>query len=138
MKKEARINIVGTQIVDGVEDSVELMTEGVFYEKNGSFYISYEEPDENGYKNCKTTLKITGDEKAVMTRSGEYESHLFIEKNRRNVCQYNTLYGNMLLGISSVEIENNLDSSGGDATIRYSIDINTALLSENELKIHVM
>ncbi len=137
MKKEARINIIGTQIVDGVADTVELNTEGTFYEKNGSFYISYDENPDNGYKNCKTTLKITGEDRAVMMRSGDYESHLIIEPNRRNVCQYTTLYGNMLLGISSVEIENKLNSLGGEATIKYSIDLEAALLSENELKIQV-
>lgn len=137
MKREARINIVGTQIVDGEKDFVEIDTDGTFYEKNGSFYISYEESDDSGYKNCKTTLKITGEKKAVMIRAGDYESHLIIEPERRNVCQYTTLYGDMLLGISSVEIKNNLTHNGGDALIRYSIDIDTALVSENELKIQV-
>lgn len=137
MKKQAKINIIGTQVVDGVSDKVELNTEGTFYSKNGSYYISYDESDESGYKNCKTTLKITGEDKAIMMRAGAYKSHLVIEPNRRNVCQYATLYGNMMLGISSAEIKNALNQDGGEATIKYSLDVDAILLSENELKIQV-
>ena len=137
MKKQANINIIGTQIVDGVADNVELNISGTFYSKNGSYYISYDESDESGYKNCKTTLKITGEDKAVMMRSGGYKSHLVIEPSRRNVCEYQTLYGAMMLGISSAQIKNALSENGGEATIKYSLDVDAILLSENELKIQV-
>ena len=137
MKKQANINIIGTQIVDGVADKVELNTSGTFYSKNGSYYISYDESDESGYKNCKTTLKITGEDKAVMMRSGGYKSNLVIEPSRRNVCEYQTLYGAMMLGISSAQIKNALSENGGEATIKYSLDVDAILLSENELKIQV-
>ena len=43
----------------------------------------------------------------------------------------------MMLGISSAEIKNALNQDGGEATIKYSLDVDAILLSENELKIQV-
>ncbi len=137
MEKEARINIIGTQIVDGDPDTVELMTLGKFYKKEGSYYISYVEKHEDASENCKVILKFTGEEKVVITRGGKYPSHMMLESKRRNMCQYSTPYGNLMLGISSAEIENHLTSKGGEASLKYSIDVNAELLSEHELKIKV-
>ena len=48
MKKEAKINIMGIQTVDGERETVEVFTEGTFYEKNGIYYITYTETEETG------------------------------------------------------------------------------------------
>lgn len=37
-------------VVDGEEETTELFTQGRYYEKNGSWYITYEETETTGYE----------------------------------------------------------------------------------------
>ena len=41
MKKNVLINIKGIQKIDGVQDVTELFTQGSFYKRNNSYYVTY-------------------------------------------------------------------------------------------------
>ena len=73
----------------------------------------------------------------TMTRSGKAISSLFIEKGKKHHCHYGTEYGEMLLGISASRIVNNMTEDGGDMYFKYTIDVNSALVSENEIYLNV-
>lgn len=137
MKKDVFINIKGVQIVDSERDTTELYTEGSFYKKNEHYYIVYDDSETTGYEDSRTTVKIEGDEKVTMIRSGKFRSHLVVEKNSRNVGHYETMEGAMAIGISTKSIKTNLCDNGGDIFFSYSMDINSNLVSENEVYINV-
>lgn len=137
MKKKATIYIRGTQYVDDDKDFVELATEGEYIKKDGSFFLTYHEDELSGIKGAKTTIKVGGDKRVVITKNGDTHSTLIIEPGMRNLCRYETEYGDLLFGISDCDICCDLGDSGGTAKIKYSIDINTQLISKNELDIKV-
>ncbi|MEG3006417.1 MAG: DUF1934 domain-containing protein [Oscillospiraceae bacterium] len=137
MKKDAIIQIKGTQTVGAESDVIEVYTQGTYYKKNGSFYISYLETEETGYEGAKTTLKIDENKKVTMLRSKPAQSQLIIEKGVRHLCSYNTGYDNMMIGIYGNEVESNLDNNGGIMKFKYTMDINCALASVNEVHIIV-
>ena len=73
-----------------------------------------------------------------MRRSGEnLYSQLIIEKGQRHQCVYDTGYGTLTLGISGDQIISSLDDNGGHLQVRYTLDINASMASENELLIQV-
>ena len=137
MKKDVIIQIHGNQRVDGKDNPMELITQGTFYEKNGNYYIIYDETDATGFDGSKTTLKVEGQRRVTMTRSGSTRSHLIIEKQLRHLCQYGTPCGEILIGVFANHIENELNDSGGKLSFRYSLDINAAAASENKVDILV-
>ena len=137
MKKEAVITIKGTQFVDGDKDSVELTTLGTFYRKNDHYYLSSLESEATGFAGQRTTLKIEGDRRVTMIRYGGGESSLIVEKSVRHQCQYDTGYGSLLIGVNGDEIESHLTDEGGSYRFKYSLDINTALVSTNEIFVTV-
>lgn len=137
MKKDVFINITGVQIVDEQRDTTELYTEGSFYKKNNNYYIVYDESEATGFNDSRTTLKIEGDDRVTMMRSGEFRSHLVVEKDNRNVGHYDTGEGALAIGISTKTIRSNLCDDGGDLFFSYSMDINSSLVSENEIYIKV-
>ena len=75
-------------------DHIELMTRGSFTKKNGSYYISYKETQTIGFEGCTTTIKIAEDgSRVALLRFGRANSQLLIERDRRNLCHYETEVG---------------------------------------------
>mgnify|MGYP002672276542 FL=1 len=142
--KAKKVTITLKSISDsghGAPDIMELITEGTFKPiKLGNadgWEISYEDSEATGFAGSTTTVTCIGDELASMRRSGSADSHLVIEKDRRHHCHYGTEYGDMLLGISASRIINRLSEDGGVLYFKYTIDINSAFVSENEIYFEV-
>ena len=137
MKKKATIYILGTQYVDDDKDSVELTTEGEFCKKNDSYFLTYCEDELSGIKGSKTTIKIDSDKKAMIMKGGRFSSTLIIEPEKRNLCGYETEFGDLLFGISDCDIYCNFSENGGEAKLKYTLDVNNEQVSRNELDIKV-
>lgn len=137
MKKDVWISIKGIQQIDDEKDTVELFTQGNFYRRNNSYYITYEESETTGFEGCKTTLKIEGENKITLIRSGLHRSHLIMENGERNLGHYGTDAGDMVIGVNTRQIKSGLSDQGGDLYFSYSLDINSSLLSENEVFVSV-
>lgn len=137
MKKDVLIKIVGTQIVDDDSSSIEILTVGTFYRRNESYYISYDESEATGLAGSHTTLKIDPTNRVTLLRSGRAATNLVIESGRRHQCNYGTEYGDMQIGISGHDITSELSDEGGSLSFRYSVDVDTALTSENHVHINI-
>ena len=120
-------------------DHIELMTRGSLVKKAGSFYISYKETQTIGYEGCTTTIKVAEDgSRVALLRFGRANSQLLIERDRRNLCHYETGYGSMTLGVTADEIVCDLTEKGGTAKFSYLLDANSAdLVSRNRLEVTV-
>ena len=136
MKKEVKISIRGRQTVEGESEVVEVFTDGSFYKKNDSYYIVYQSEEDTSFKGATTTVKIEKN-KVVMLRSAPVESQLIIEKGNRHLCSYNTGYGNVMIGINGSKIDVDMNERGGKVKFKYTIDVNSALLSSHEVTIFV-
>jgi uncharacterized beta-barrel protein YwiB (DUF1934 family) len=138
MGKDVLISIKGTVIAEGAApDIIELITAGRYYNKNGSFYISYKESENTGFDGVTTTLKVEGDNCVTLTRSGPSSSRLVLEKGRRQLCHYETGFGQLMVGVSGCRIQSQLDEGGGELTFNYTLDINSSLVSQNEVYISI-
>lgn len=138
MKKDVLISIRGTVIPEGsTPDVIELITEGHYYNKEDAYFISYKESETTGFGGTTTTLKVEGDRCVTLTRRGRAAAKLVLENGRRHLCQYDTGEGQLLLGVSACRIFSKLDEGGGELTFNYSLDINSSLVSKNEVYITV-
>ena len=138
MKKDVMIFIKGTQEVDGEKDTIEFMTRGRYYKRRDVLYLAYDEMDEEDTEpTMKTLLKIEGDSRVTMTRSGKRNQQLIIEKGERHQCHYDNGYADWIMGIQGYGIENGLEDNGGILNFKYSMDINAMFSSENEVNIVV-
>ena len=136
--KDVMIKITGTQNYGAGDDNVtELMSPGRFYKKNEAFFISYDETELTGFEGSKTVVKIEGEDKITMMRTGKNRSQLIIENRIRHLCHYNTDFGDMMIGVFGKDIRVKLDEAGGEVNFSYSLDINTALDSDNNVNIKI-
>lgn len=135
--KKVILKITGTQNVEGNKDEVEVSTVGTLRDDGSAYIIRYNEQYEPPEPNIKVNLRIQKDGRNVqLTRSAKGESsYLSIEKANRNLCQYATPYGNIMLGIYGKNIELKPGDSEGSFFFNYDIDINGAVTSNNSVKV---
>lgn len=138
MMKDVIISISGEQGIDNDSDVIELTTVGRFGEKNGSYYLSYDETEMLGTGgSVKTGIYIKPDKSVILQRTGSVESRLVVEEGKRSVCFYNTSAGELLIGIFGEKVKTDLTPCGGEISMKYTIDSNLRLVSRNYVKISV-
>ena len=129
--KEVLLSITGEQRMGRDKDKIELITNGYITEKNGEYIIDYDETIESGMEGTHTTI-CAGDDTVTITRTGTRNSQLLLEKDKRHLNHYDTGYGQLVMGISTSKLENNIKLSG-ELKVNYSIEMNHALASCNSL-----
>ena len=137
MIKDVIITVKSIQAVDSDSDSVELTTEGKFGEKDGKYFLSYEEGQLMDSASVKTKMFINSQKSIVLTRSGDINSRMEIEENIRNNCFYSTPVGELSLGIHGEKVIVDLNENGGRIELVYTIDSDLKLVSRNEVEITV-
>jgi uncharacterized beta-barrel protein YwiB (DUF1934 family) len=138
MQKDVLISIKGTVLPSsGTPDIIELITSGKYYRKNGSYYISYKESEATGLDGVTTTLKIDGENTVTLIRNGSQKSQLILEKGQRHLCQYDTGFGQLMVGVSGCKIKSLLDDFGGELVFNYTLDVNSNTVSQNEVSVTV-
>ena len=126
---------------DGSPDVIELITSGKMrkVDKEGfsGWQLSYDDSESTGFAESSTVVTCFGNTLASLDRLGSCESHLILEPENKHHCHYGTEYGSMLMGIYTHRIINRLDENGGELYFKYTIDINSAFISDNEFYMNV-
>ena len=105
------------------EDTVEMITPGTYYVKNGKQYLIYDESlDETGTL-THNTVKVMENRIEVMKR-GLVESHMIFEPGRRTTANYRTPMGLFLMGITTSLLEVEEDEESILLRIKYSMEMN--------------
>jgi uncharacterized beta-barrel protein YwiB (DUF1934 family) len=126
--------------VDKESAETELITSGTAERSDdGGIRICYEESEVTGFSGSNMVLTCYGGEMATMIRTGNsaYASDFVIEKGKKHYCHYNTPYGPLVLGIYTHAIENGLTDDGGNLYLKYTIDVNSRYVSDNEIFLSV-
>lgn len=136
---EVTIKIKSTQTAaDGDENTIELMTEGKYYEKNNCIFLVYDESELSGMEGSTTTLKIK-DQQVMMKRFGTNESELVFEEGKSHATLYRTPYGAMDMEVDTSEV---VVSMGEDCIeeigLCYDINISKKTETKNTLSIVVI
>lgn len=136
MKKDVNICIKGVYMAEEERTTTELYTVGSLCKKNGHFYLTYSESETTGFEGCVTTMKLEQDRVTVIRR-GPATAHLILQKGIRNVGRYEMMGTLMDIGVYTDGMESTMTEDGGSLHLKYTMDMNSALLSENELDISV-
>lgn len=138
-KKKIWLSITGrTKHREGMEDVIQLMTEGEMYQKSDNNYIIYDETEVSGMKGTTTTLEIEGNKMSII-RLGSTNSHMTFERGKKNFNTYDTPYGEMVMSIytRNLAVDYDTDRQPVDIRVDYSVEIQGLMETTNELNIHV-
>ncbi len=115
-----------------------LNTEILYYtDKNGERVISYEESETTGMEGSVMQLRVSPENMISIIRTGTYQTHLVVQPGRKHFCHYETPFGDFAVGVSARYVRNRLTDEGGSMRLRYTVDANSTLLSDNEIWIDI-
>lgn len=136
-KEKYLISIIGEQTLDGETDKVEVLTSGNYMMKKNHCYIGYKEYDEENPNKYSDNLIKVEDNLVTIIRKGEMQSRLMLERGKRHQCLYQTVAGDLMIGVFTKTMKNTLNEKGGTLEVSYTLDFNTDLVSENRFIITV-
>jgi uncharacterized beta-barrel protein YwiB (DUF1934 family) len=136
MSVEALIRVVGIQHIDGKSDKTELITDGTFETAEDGFLIRYQETAATGMAGTDTTLQVQP-EKVTLQRRGTAAGMLMLEHKKRHQCSYATPYGNLMLGVFTQRMQQNLSENGGVLEVSYTLDMGGDMVSQQDLTVTV-
>ncbi len=124
---------------DGAESSESVLdTEIQYYlDRNGDRIIAYEESETTGMEGSSMMLRVSPEDMVSIIRTGTYQTHLVVQKGKKHFCHYETPFGEFAVGVAARWVDNRLTDEGGSLALRYTVDANTTLLSDNEINIDV-
>lgn len=123
-------------IVDGDTNLTELTTVGKYSRVNNKWVMMYDEIIDDTSTSVCTVIRVTDDAVSI-TRNGDESSRIIIQLDKRNMCHYRTDYGELMMGVYCSDIKNELDQTGGEIKMIYTLDVNASVFSKNEVTIKV-
>ena len=137
MNKNVMISVTGNQMYDHQGASrLEFITEGKYYKKGNSYYVSYKESEVTGMEGTTTTLKISGDVVTLM-RFGSVNSQLIFQKGHKHLSYYDTAYGAFTIGVFANNVDVRVDDNGGEISIGYQLDMDNGRFGENDFHMYI-
>lgn len=106
-------------------------------EPDGERVITYQESETTGMEGSDTQLRISPDNMVTIVRTGTFRTNLVVQTGKKHFCNYGTPFGEFAFGVSAKFIHNELTDEGGMLALRYTVDANSSLLSDNEILIQI-
>ena len=136
VKKEAVIRIVSKQRTENGDNTGEMTVVGTLTCEEDKSIIEYiENNEETGPE--ETTITVSGNDTVSIVRNGQFSSEMMVEKNVRHHTFYRTPYGELTMGIYGNQVEWSTNDKGGVLRMRYSLDFNNGVVSENTMIIYI-
>ena len=135
MTKDVLLSIKGLQIGEEEQsDTVEVISPGDYYFRNGKHFFLYEEVTEGQKESTKNIIKVK-DNYMELTKKGAINVHMIFEKNRKNVTYYHTPYGSLLVGIDAYRVEVEEKEDEIVVEVEYALEVNNEHLANCHIRI---
>ena len=143
MTKEVLVTISGlhfdtfSETPDEENEPIEVITPATYYLKNDKHYIFYEELVEGIPGSIKNRIQIEESGKMEMIKSGISNTHMTFEKEKIHMTQYDTPYGELMLGIYTKDMKINVQEENIDVEISYALDANGEKVADCSIVIKI-
>jgi len=119
------------------DETIELITPGKLYQKNGDVYITYREGTLTGMSNTETTLKVERG-RVTLTRTGDIFSEMVFENGFRHLSYYDMgEIGGMAVGVNAKRVDAKITEQGGHIDVEYAIEVENRYTGDNNFIIEV-
>jgi len=139
VQRKVTIQINGKQkYPEGHEDQQELIIKGMYYERNGVFYVVYKDCDSEstGLEGVTTFLSVK-DGLVGLNRKGAVDNRQEFKKGVLNRSIYSTCFGEIWLSVMPHLVECDLTVHGGRISLEYDLFVDDNLVSYNGLLLNI-
>lgn len=143
MTKEVLLTISGlhydsfSETPDEENEPIEVITPANYFFKNGKHYVIYDEVVEGMLGSIRNTIRITDDSKLEMKKSGITNTNMVFEKEKMNVTQYDTPYGEMMVGVYTKDMKVDVTENDIDVSIAYALDVNSEKVADCNIVMNI-
>lgn len=136
MTKEVLVSVTGLQHQDGETDRTETITVGNYYKKDDSHYLFYEEMIEGFSEPVKNRITFSKGQLSVQ-KNGVIASNMIFEEKKKNLSNYVTPYGNIMVGIDAKKVELKEEERQIKVQVDYAMEVNYEHLADCSLTIDI-
>lgn len=138
MTKKVWVSVAGLQFGENPEgDKIEILTPGSYYKKKNHHYVLYDEVVEGSDEVTKNVVKFNSDEITISKR-GFTNAEMVFERNRRNMTNYVTPYGSLIVGVDADRIDVSEADDAIKINVNYALDVNYEHLANCEIRMEVI
>lgn len=134
MTKDVVISVEGLQYDTADSGSIEIISQGEYYFRNGKHFILYDEITEDSVN--KNILKISG-KKIELNKKGTVNVQMIFEPGKRYMTSYHTPYGNLVIGLHTSKVKFVEEEDYLGVHIDYGLAINYERAFNCTIKIRV-
>lgn len=137
MNRDVMISIKGMHFeVTEEEGNIEVIQPGHYTRRGDMHYITYEEPLEGTDAVVKNMIKCDENSMSI-TKKGPVNTTMLFDTAKKNLTNYATPYGNLIIGLDTHSIKIDEDTDSLNMNIKYSLDINYEFLADCDINITV-
>lgn len=138
MTKDVLVSIKGMQFDGESGDTIETVNFAQYYMKNNSHYVIYDEVTEGESQVTKNILKFKG-KTLELTKRGLVNVHMIFEEGQKNMTNYTTPFGDILMGMDTrkVEVKEETESQKIQVSVDYALEVNYEFLADCQIVIDV-
>lgn len=123
MKQTVILSLSGKQTYQDQEpEIIELVTDGTLEQRDGNWYITYQESDLTGLDGVTTSFCIEPG-KITLTRTGKLNSQMVFQPGVLHNSLYQMEFGALMITVCASQIRHSLSQAGGTVDLVYGIDI---------------
>ncbi|MDE7422479.1 MAG: DUF1934 domain-containing protein [Lachnospiraceae bacterium] len=138
MTKNVIVSIKGLQTMgSGEDDTVELISAGIYKEENQQQIVEYEEVDEENQEITKVMLVIA-DGHVEIRKSGVAQVHMIFEEKQKTTSCYYTPYGELMMGLDTTKIKKIKTEDSMAVILQYGLEINYNFVADCNIVIKVI
>ena len=135
MTSDVLITIKGLQMALDNSDSLEIITNGKYFKKNGKHYVLYEEVVED--QRVSNMIKIYN-ETVEVTKKGLASVQMFFETGKKNTSIYSTPFGQIEISIYAEQIRVNETDRTLELNMQYDLELNSQHVSDSQVSVTVV
>ncbi len=118
-------------------EPIEVITPATYYLKNGKHYVIYDEMVEGMPGTIQNKIRIAGNNLLEIKKSGLANTKMVFEKDKINMTQYETPYGELMIGIFTRNMLVDVTEKNIDVRVNYELDINSEKVADCDIKMNI-
>ena len=142
MTKDVLLSISGLhyETVDAVgadeNEPIRVITPATYYYKNNKHYIIYDEVVEGMAGTIRNKVRIA-DGKLEIMKSGLSNTHMVFERDKMNITQYETPYGDLLVGTHTKDMQVDVTEEKIHVHVNYALDVNSETVADCNIEMNI-
>jgi len=121
---------------DDGNEPIRVITPATYYYKNDKHYVIYDEVVEGMPGTIRNKVRIADDKLEIM-KSGLSNTHMVFEKDKMNITQYETPYGDLLVGTHTKDMQVDVTDEKIDVRVNYALDVNSETIADCNIEMNI-